>query len=255
MKRFCFLCANEARLLGYSAVSHVGAAAFLFTMGFLFLFLLEEYTRFGQSEPLALAFFKAFWIPSLLVIPALTASLFAERLGDRTFASLRVLPIRLSSLLLSDWLVAYAYYLALWAIALLFPWMTQLLFPEVAQSWPFFPLSWALGGYAFIALSGGFFIAIGLFCSSLMGSSLVSGVLSFGFLLAHFLSGEGLRQLEALRGKPFAPSFLSPDFYNVFLQMEDFCRGIVDTRVLIFYLAGTFFFLFLAQLLLERHSV
>ncbi|MDR3143345.1 MAG: hypothetical protein LBT57_00600 [Puniceicoccales bacterium] len=255
MKRFCFLCANEARLLGYSSVSHIGAAAFLFAMGFLFLFLLEEYTRFAQSELLAIAFFKAFWIPSLLIIPAITASLFAERLGDRSFASLRILPIRLSSILLGDWLVAYAYYLSLWAIAMLFPWMAQVLFPEIGRSMPFFPLSCALGGYAFIALSGSFFIAIGLFCSSLLRSSLVSGVLSFAFLLAHFLSGEGLRQLEALRGKSFGPPFLSPDFYNVFLQMEDFCRGIIDTRVIAFYLAGTLFFLFLAHLMLDRHSV
>jgi hypothetical protein len=88
-----------------------------------------------------------------------------------------------------------------------------------------------------------------------MRSSLVSGVLSFALLLAHFLSGEGLRQLEALRGKSLKPPFFSPDFYNVFLQMEDFCRGIIDTRVIAFYLAGTIFFLFLARLILERHSV
>jgi ABC-2 type transport system permease protein len=255
MKKFCFLCANEMRMMGYSSVAYVVAVAFLLTMGFLFLFLLEEYTRFAQSELLAVAFFKTFWIPTLLVVPAITSSLFASRLEDGTFASLRVLPIRLSSIVIGNWFVAYGYYMTLWTVALFFPWITQKMFPEVAQQMPFFPMSSALGGWSFIALSGVFFIAIGLFTSSWVKSSLVSGVLTFVLLLAHFLSGEGLRRWEALSGKTFGSHLWSPDYYNVFLQMEDFCRGIVDTRVLVFYLAGTILFLFLTHLMLDRHSI
>jgi ABC-2 type transport system permease protein len=255
MKKFYFLCANELRMMGYSSVAYVVAVAFLWTMGFLFLFLLEEYTRFAQSELLAVAFFKTFWIPTLLVVPAITSPIFASRLEDGTFASLRVLPIRLSSIVIGDWLVAYGYYMALWTMALFFPWITQKMFPEVTQQMPFFSMSSTLGGWSFIALSGGFFIAIGLFTSSWVKSSLVSGVLTFVLLLAHFLSGEGLRRWEALTGKTFGSHLWSPDYYNVFLQMEDFCRGIVDTRVLVFYLAGTIFFLFLTHLMLSRNSV
>jgi ABC-2 type transport system permease protein len=239
----------------YSSVTYVVAIAFLFTMGFLFLFLLEEYTRFAQSELLAIAFFKAFWIPVLLVVPTISSSVFAGRLENGTFASLRVLPIRLSAIVLSNWLVVYGYYMKLWSMALFFPWITGRMFPELAQQMPFFPLSYAFGGWGFVALSGGFFIAMGLFASSLMRSSLVAGTLTFVFLLVHFLSAEGLRQWEALRGKSFGGHFLSPDYYGVFLQMEDFCRGIIDTRVVIFYLAGTIFFLFLAHLMLSRHPI
>ncbi|MDR0445239.1 MAG: hypothetical protein LBG98_03080 [Puniceicoccales bacterium] len=242
-------------MMCYSSVTYVVAIAFLFMMGFLFLFLLEEYTRFAQSELLVIAFFKAFWIPVLLVVPTITSSVFAGRLENGTFASLRVLPLRLSAIVLGNWWVVYGYYMTLWTMALFFPWITQKIFPEVAQQMPFFPLSYALGGWSFIALSGGFFIAMGLFASSLMRSSLVAGTLTFVFLLAHFLSAEGLRQWEALRGSSFGSHFLSPDYYGVFLQMEDFCRGIVDTRVVVFYLAGTIFFLFLVHLMLNRHPI
>jgi ABC-2 type transport system permease protein len=33
--------------------------------------------------------------------------------------------------------------------------------------------------------------------------------------------------------------------FNLFKQMDDFTRGVVDTRTVIFYLSLTFFFLFL----------
>jgi len=34
-------------------------------------------------------------------------------------------------------------------------------------------------------------------------------------------------------------------YFNLFKQMEDFTRGVVDTRTVIFYVSATFFFLFL----------
>jgi ABC-2 type transport system permease protein len=139
-------------------------------------------------------------------------------------------------------------------VVLLFPWVAIKVIPELMQQMPFFPIPYAFGGWCFIALSGALFIAIGLFTSSLMRSSLVSGVLTFLFLLAHFLAGTGLKQLEALWGKSFGNHFLSPDYYNIFLQMEDFCRGIIDTRVIVFYIPGTIFFLFLTHLMLSRHA-
>ncbi len=33
--------------------------------------------------------------------------------------------------------------------------------------------------------------------------------------------------------------------FNLFKQMEDFTRGVVDTRTAVFYISLTFFFLFL----------
>jgi len=238
-----------------ASLTHVVTLTFLLSQGTLLTFLLGTYARCAQPEPLAIAFFRMFWLPALFVVPAITAPIFAGRLEDGTFATLRVLPLRLSSLLLGDWLVVYGYYLKLWLLSLFFPWVTLKMFPAVAQQMPFFPLSSVLGGGAFIALSGAFFIAVGLFVSSLVRHTSVAVVLGFLLLLAHFLAGEGLRHLENVTGLFLKIPLLSPDFCNVILQMEDFCRGRIDTRVVVLYAAGTLFFLFLTHLRLGRRSL
>jgi ABC-2 type transport system permease protein len=40
-------------------------------------------------------------------------------------------------------------------------------------------------------------------------------------------------------------------FFNLSQQMIDFTRGIVDTRVIVFYVSVTFFFLFLTLRVIE----
>ncbi len=40
-------------------------------------------------------------------------------------------------------------------------------------------------------------------------------------------------------------------YFNLFDQMEDFARGAVDTRAVIFYVSATFFFLFLTLRMVE----
>ena len=40
-------------------------------------------------------------------------------------------------------------------------------------------------------------------------------------------------------------------YFNLFDQMNDFARGVVDTRAVIFYVSATFFFLFLTLRVVE----
>ena len=40
-------------------------------------------------------------------------------------------------------------------------------------------------------------------------------------------------------------------YFNLFDQMDDFARGVVDTRTVIFYVSATFFFLFLTLRVVE----
>ena len=40
-------------------------------------------------------------------------------------------------------------------------------------------------------------------------------------------------------------------YFNLFDQMDGFARGVVDTRVIVFYLSASFFFLFLTLRVVE----
>jgi ABC-2 type transport system permease protein len=40
-------------------------------------------------------------------------------------------------------------------------------------------------------------------------------------------------------------------YFNLFEQMDSFARGVVDTRVVVFYVSATFFFLFLTLRVVE----
>jgi len=40
-------------------------------------------------------------------------------------------------------------------------------------------------------------------------------------------------------------------YFGLFNQMDDFARGVVDTRTVIFYASATFFFLFLTLRVVE----
>jgi ABC-2 type transport system permease protein len=40
-------------------------------------------------------------------------------------------------------------------------------------------------------------------------------------------------------------------YFNLFKQIDDFTRGVVDTRTVVFYISLTFFFLFLTLRVVE----
>ena len=105
----------------------------------------------------------------------------------------------------------------------------------------FSPVDWGpiASSYLGMLSIGAFFLAIGSFASSMSKNQIVSAIFTFVVLtillsagfLSEMFSGETARRVL---------SYLSlPD------HMDDFAKGVVDTRRLVYYLSGTGFFLFL----------
>jgi ABC-2 type transport system permease protein len=96
-----------------------------------------------------------------------------------------------------------------------------------------------IGGYLFIAVSGLLFVAIGVFASSLSRNQAVAGILGFTMLFG-LIFGFGFIHDAAWLGRDvLRPLKEVVDYAQVVQHREDFTRGVVDTRQLLFYLSGT----------------
>jgi ABC-2 type transport system permease protein len=96
-------------------------------------------------------------------------------------------------------------------------------------------------------LVGCFILSIGTFASSLTKSQVVAAMITL-------VAGVALLMLNWLAQNVTASTRWQSKvlgFFNLTQQMLDFTRGIIDTRVIVFYLSATFFFLFLTLRVIE----
>ena len=77
-----------------------------------------------------------------------------------------------------------------------------------------------------------------------MAAAMISFVLGVSLVFARL---PGAKRLPATA--QWQSQVLS--YFSLFDQMNDFARGVVDTRTVIFYVSATFFFLFLTLRVVE----
>jgi ABC-2 type transport system permease protein len=85
---------------------------------------------------------------------------------------------------------------------------------------------------------GMMFLAVGLFCSAMTKNQIVASLLAFSINMILFLLGVA----EFLSQSQSSDSILN--YLNLWTHMDEFGRGIVDTRHLVYYLSVTGFVLF-----------
>ena len=88
-------------------------------------------------------------------------------------------------------------------------------------------------------MSGLLFVAIGVFASALARNQAVAAVLAFVMLFV-LIFGVGMAiDVQLLQNGVFRPLRSALDYAQVFQHLDDFSRGIIDTRHLFFYGTGT----------------
>ena len=103
------------------------------------------------------------------------------------------------------------------------------------------------GMYLGIFLSGCLFLSIGCLASSLTKSQMVAAVISLAVGVILFVLAY-MAQVVPTRRRPRRMRCI---ISTCFKHMEDFTRGVVDTRTVIFYASATFLFLFLTLRVVE----
>jgi ABC-2 type transport system permease protein len=235
MKHFFTLLSHEIRMLLVNPSTYIAAVLFLGVMGFVFTGILESYSKAPQELSPAHVFFQLFWLPVLFMVPLLTMRCLAEERRLGTIETLLTTPVTTTEVVLGKYGAAYLLYITLWASTSGFFYILKR-FSGDARFIDVGPLA---GGYLFVAVSGLFFIALGVFASSLSRNQAVAGILCFSMLFGLIIGGRYLTEAVWLNRDVLYPVKAAVDYADVWAHFDDFTRGVVDTRQLLFYFSGT----------------
>lgn len=233
----------QRELVAYfsSPLAYVVLTAFLFFNGYVF-WLITAYLNDPRTQamaPLKLMFGGTifFWLFLLFVVPVITMRLLAEERRTGTLEVLLTAPVSEAQVVVAKFIAAFIFYLFLW----LPTWVYVL----ILGSYSNIDYGPVCAGYLGIALLGVLFSAVGLLTSALSRNQIVAAIFAFAVLIVLFSIGL----LEQLATAPALKSALS--YMNLWDHMDDFSRGLVDTRHVVYTVSLAGLFLFLATKALE----
>lgn len=235
MKHFTTILNHEIRMLLVSASTYIAAVLFLALMGFIFSGVLENYSASSQETSPAAVYFQLFWLPAWFMVPLLTMKCLAEERRLGTLETLLTAPVSTTEVVLGKYFAAYLLYVLLWASTGGFFYILH----HYAADSRFIDLGPLLGGYLFVAVTGLLYVALGVFASSLTRNQAVAGIFAFVLVFMITIGLRFLGTMEILNLESMAAIRAAVDYSNPFQHLEDFTRGVVDTRQLLFYVSGT----------------
>ncbi|MGB3562227.1 MAG: ABC transporter permease subunit [Thermoanaerobaculia bacterium] len=241
MKGILAIMDREIRAYFFSPLAYIVAAFLLLVNGMVFWlivsFLNNPQAQFGA--PLELFFGQTiyFWLVLMFVAPVLTMRLLSEERRSGTIEVLMTAPINEAQVVVGKYLAALIFYCFLWLPTLTYAGIVAY-YSEV--DWG--PVA---AGYLGVFGVGALFLSVGLFASALTRSQLVAAILTFALLIPLFTFGL----LENLFNNATMKQAFS--YLNLWQHMEEFSKGVVDTRHLVYYLSATVLFIFLSAKALE----
>jgi ABC-type transport system involved in multi-copper enzyme maturation permease subunit len=211
----------------YSPISWVVMTLFLVATGYEFWLLTALLN--GQRTPHGAVmqyFFGGtflYWLFLMFIVAVIAMRLIAEERRTNTIEPLLTVPISERDVIVGKFLGAFTFYAALWTPTLLYVLIlrAQGIAPDAG------PIA---AGYLGTLLVGASALALGLFASTVTRNQIVAAVLAFvGLALLLLIGAVGDSQV---RSGPWSPVL---QYMNLFRHMEDFGRGIVDTRRLVYH--------------------
>ncbi len=245
MRAFLTLLRRELASFFLSVTGYVIIAATTFLVGLSFVVLLDKLGNRPSPMPVTEMFYRTyfFWLVLLLAAPVITMRLFALEKYSGTFETLMTTPVRDLTVVLAKFSAAFLFYLVMWL-----PMIGCLLVVQRYANQPAMLDYGTIGGmYLGVALLGALFLSVGCFASAITRSQMVAAMVTL-------VLGVSLFALGFLADRTTAASSWSAqvlDYFAMFDQMQDFARGVVDTRAVIFYVSMTFFLLFLTLRAIE----
>ena len=254
MRNFFVLLKHELRMLLISPPTYIAAVLFLGLMGFLYWAILRGMVNTPEENLPLVQFLSIFWIPAFFVVPLLTMRSIAGERSTGTLDTLMTTPTSRVAVILSKFAGAYTFYMLLWLSTLSFPLLAAKFFPSAALSGSLLEPAPIIGGFTFLAFSGILFISIGIFASSITRSQLVAGMLSFTTLFVVIIGGQQLGNIAA--GGANLSFWMSElvNYLQIFQHLDDFSRGVIDTRPFFYYTSTGLLLLGLSTLVIEAKA-
>lgn len=230
---------RELRSYFFAPLAYVVLFFFLVVTGFIFINLIGNLMdpRMMAPDPALSYFFRSSWLMLILLAPVLTMRLLSEELRSGSIEILMTAPITEAQVVAGKYLAALTFYASLWLPTLVY---ALLIARQSEVDWG--PVA---AGYVGILGIGALLLAVGTFASSMTRSQLVAAMVGVALVFLLFLLGIFEGQIENEKLKQ------ALDYVNLWSHIDEFARGIVDTRRLAYYGTGVLFFLFLATRALE----
>jgi ABC-2 type transport system permease protein len=166
----------------------------------------------------------------LFVLPLVTMRTYSEEKRSGTMELLLTAPVTDLEIILGKFLGAMGLFAAMLAVSLVH--IGVLFWKGNPEPLP------VLTTYLGLLLMGGCFISLGLFISSLTRNQIVAGMATF----AAFLMLWVINWIASFVG-PTAQAILN--YLSITDHLDDFTRGVIDTRHLVYYISFIMFSLFL----------
>lgn len=234
MKNIWIVFRKEMKAYFDSPVAYVVTVIFLLISGYFFaapLFLINQSGIRHLMDLLPLLY--------LFFIPAITMRLFSEEIKSGTIEILFTLPLKDYEVLIAKYLSSVALIFICTSTTLFFTLL--LLFvgsPDIGQ---------IASTYIGLFLLSTMFSAIGVFGSALGKNQIVAFIVTFVICFFFYLAGKLTAFVPpAIQG---LISFLGNDSH-----FENFTRGLIDSRDIIYYVSVSAFFIFAGLSLIEKRK-
>ncbi len=235
---------RELKAYFYSPLAYVVLCFLLVVNGIVFAlilsFLNDPMSPAGRPLDLFFGGTFFFWLVVVFAAPVLTMRLLAEERRSGSIEVLMTAPVSEGQVVAGKYLAALAFYAFLWLPTLAYAGI-------VAYN---SEIDWGVvaSGYLGILLVGALFLAVGTFASAMTSNQIIAAVMAFAILLGLF----AFSLVQYLANAPALKDALA--YLSIPQHMEEFAKGVVDTRRLVFYVTSTLFFLFLTARALEARK-
>lgn len=246
MSAFLALLRRELRASFSSPLAWALLTVFLLVQGYSFYLYVQLMSQPGAPHGAAMQLFFGgsflYWLFVIVIVSALTMRLIAEERRSGTLESLLAAPISETSVVAAKYVGAVLLYLFLWSPTLIYVLAVARLAGDQGLG-----AGAVASAYLGTLLCGAACIAIGLLASALARSQIVAALITFAALSLLLL----LAPLELFVSHPDLKALLA--HLNLFDQLDDFARGIVDSRPLVLHLSLIIFCLVAAIRALRPH--
>jgi ABC-2 type transport system permease protein len=249
VRNVLLICRKELKSYFASPIAYLLMAFFGLIFGFGFYTATRDMMRFsmqsqmmGQQQPTnvndaiirpLLGFASTI---ALFLIPMITMRLFAEEKRSGTIELLLTSPIKDIEIIIGKWLGAMLLYLCVLGMSMI---NIAMLFAWGKPDWK--PV---LVAYLGLILQGGALLAIGAFISTTTKNQIIAGGVTFFvclllWLLSWFTAYDNSVPAQVV------------NYISIVTHFENFSKGVLDSKDVVFYLSMIFFALFITSRSME----
>jgi ABC-2 type transport system permease protein len=249
MKLVFLICKKEFKGYFVSPIAYLLMAFFGLIFGFAMYTATRDVVRMGfqaqmmgQASPVnlndmiirpLLGFASTI---SLFLIPMITMRLIAEEKKTGTIELLLTSPVRDIQIILGKWAAAMLLYLCILAMSA----------ADIGMIFAWGKPDWrpVLVAYLGLILQGGCLLAVGLFISTLTKNQIIAGGVTFFVSLMLWVLSWATAFDSGVTSQVI-------NYLSIVTHFENFSKGVLDSRDIVFYLSMIFFSLFITSRSME----